>query len=320
MGRTTGISWCDATWSPWRGCTKVSEGCKNCYADTMSARNHTLFGTWGPNGTRVVSAPRSWSNVRAWDAKAKADGVRIKVFPSLCDPFEEWAGDMLDHTGERLYSRAAQSPVAIDGMVGLTMDDVRARFFELAYETSSIDWLVLTKRPENAPKMLRRIADRYPARDARRAYVTGLLHGNPAPSNLWLGTSVESNEHLGRIEALAEVKAATLWVSGEPLLENVDWRGRLHLIDWLVLGGESGAGARPCDIQWIRRGVEQCKAADVAVYVKQLGSTPIDSVIPRSWTNVTSPGSHYQGVHLTDSKGGDMTEWPEDVRIQEYPK
>src|SRR4051812_31601872 len=119
MGAETKIQWCDYTWSPWHGCAKVSPGCTNCYAEKMSHRNPGVLGIWGGKGTRVISA--DWDKPRRWDRAAAKAGKRRRVFPSICDPFED-RSDLVD---------------------------ARIRFFHLISETPNLDWLVLTKRPEN---------------------------------------------------------------------------------------------------------------------------------------------------------------------------
>ena len=88
MGETTKISWADSTFSPWRGCTKNGPACANCYADAMSRRNTDVLGSWGPNGTRVIASEAYWRKLNVWDRAAAEAGKRIRVFPSLCDPFE----------------------------------------------------------------------------------------------------------------------------------------------------------------------------------------------------------------------------------------
>ena len=89
MAENSKIQWTHHTFNPWRGCTKVSEGCKHCYAETMSKRNLKVLGQWGPNGTRVVASESMWREPMKWDAAAKAAGERHRVFcASLADVFE----------------------------------------------------------------------------------------------------------------------------------------------------------------------------------------------------------------------------------------
>lgn len=132
----------------------------------------------------------------------------------------------------------------------------------------------------------------------------------PRP-NLWLGTSVGHRSRLGCIDELRKIPAAIRFLSVEPLLEDL---GPLDLagIHWVIVGGESGSGSRPCDLAWIRNVVHQCRAAGVTVFVKQLGAVP--SVISNSFAGDLAY------LPLRHKKGGDMAEWPEDLRIREFPK
>ena len=100
MADTTKIEWADKTWSPWIGCTKVSAGCAHCYAESHAKR--TGQAVWGPSGTRVKTSAPYWKKPLAWNAAAAKAGTRLRVFPSLCDPFEAWGGPILDHKGASL--------------------------------------------------------------------------------------------------------------------------------------------------------------------------------------------------------------------------
>jgi hypothetical protein len=179
-----------------------------------------------------------------------------------------------------------------------------------------------------------------------------------APRNVWVGTSVEDQSRADeRIPHLLQIPARIRFLSCEPLLGPVDLTTALPFtdrhcqrcgfrpiegieryreihrdkakcvscgwdmsqpaqgVDWVIIGGESGPGARPCNVQWIRSLVAQCKAAGVPVFVKQLGAYPIDN----------SRDSRFmigaERVHMTrDRKGGDPSEWPEDLRVREFPQ
>ena len=159
-------------------------------------------------------------------------------------------------------------------------------------------FLLLTKRPENVRRMV-------PA-TWLRAW----------PQHVWLGTSVENQQAADeRIPHLLDVPGVPVrFLSLEPLLERVDLREDSHGwlrggIDWLIPGGE-GNGRRPCELAWIRDIRDQGKAAGVPVFIKQLGSNPVDRASPR--------GREW-GLHLRHPKGEDPSEWPEDLRIREVP-
>lgn len=129
--------------------------------------------------------------------------------------------------------------------------------------------------------------------------------------NVWLGVSVENQERAEeRIPALLQTPAAIRFVSYEPALGPIDFSGWLGGLDWIIVGGESGPGARRFDVEWARSAVQQCKEADVPVFVKQLGAEPVDG----------GELVAFRGLFLKDRKGGDMSEWPEDLRIREFPR
>ena len=298
MSANTTIEWCDHTWSPWRGCTKVSPGCANCYAETLSKRNPAVLGQWGKGKPRVLS--KSWDEPLRWNRVAElgeckccgsrrdtsgtgnctrcGDVSRVytrpTVFPSLCD----WLGDEVDSVW--LYD-----------------------FIKLIVQTPNLRWLLLIKRPENFVSRLRAAqasctVDPLDIVDRIDAWISG----ERIPLNAWVGTSVEDQIRADeRIPALLQIPAAGRFLSLEPLLGPVDlimmrnggllgegerWldclRGRAfdsgddgtntERIHWVIIGGESGRGARPCNVDWIRSLVLQCHGAGVAPFVKQIGA------------------------------------------------
>lgn len=309
MGANSKIEWTHHTFNPWRGCTKVSAGCANCYAETLSGRNHGTLGVWGPNGTRVIASESMWRQPLKWDREAgerfanwqlavqtcvsEYDSVdsyeRPRVFcASLADVFEDWTGPIADSRG--LLGHVYLS----DGAWGfgpdyvssgytetsntrmLTMQDVRARLFALIDATPNLDWLLLTKRPENIAKMMPK-----PAFDHAgwNGTLDGYWHqmGKPRP-NLWLGVSCENQQAADeRIPHLLRVPAKVRFLSCEPLLGPVDlharpeWFWKSAGIHWVIVGGESGPGARPMHPHWARSLRDQCQAAGVPFHFKQWG-------------------------------------------------
>jgi protein gp37 len=158
----------------------------------------------------------------------------------------------------------------------------RHRLWRLILDTRhSLDWLLLTKRPENFNMIPLSLAD-----------------------SVWLGVSVEDRKNKHRIDILRQTPAALRFLSLEPLLEDL---GELDLtgISWCIIGGESGPGARRCDVDWIRKIVWQCQAASIPVFVKQLGAHVIENGERRI---------------KRDKKGGDMDEWAHDIRVREWPE
>lgn len=284
MAENSKISWTHHTWSPWRGCTKVSPGCAACYAEALSKRNPAVLGEWGPNGKRVVNA--NWRKPLQWDKQAKAAGERWRVFPSLCD----WLEDRED-----LY-------------------EPRSRFLQLIQDTPNLDWLLLTKRPENFRPIIDRLAKHYyPLAEE--------WHDGYAPSNVWFGVSVENQEYADqRLPYLVKLPAAVRWVSYEPALGYVVLTSKeIAVVDWVVVGGESSQGgkqARPFNLEWARGMVRQCRRSCIPVFVKQLGARPVDSR-PTDGSNMSN--GHAVALRLNDPKGGDIDEFPAELRYREFP-
>lgn len=320
MGDTTEISWTDSTFNPWVGCAKVSAGCKNCYAsvETFTRRERARgIELWGENAARHVTSDANWKKPLSWNREAAKVGVRRRVFcASLADVFED-------------------RPV---------LAGPRSRLFGLIRLTPSLDWLLLTKRPENAARLWAIAA----ADNALATVEDDTLDfrvpadGREWLPNIWLGTTVEDQRRADeRIPHLLRVPAAVRFLSCEPLLEAVDLESAFAVcdatgemsgprcktdgspaIDWVIVGGESGHHARPFDVAWARSIVAQCREAGVAPFVKQLGALPQDHGTGLDWPEGVSfregvgPGSR---VVLRDPKGGDMSEWPADLRVREFP-
>lgn len=266
MGVETGIGWTHHTWSPWRGCTKVSEGCTHCYAEKLSHRNPGVLGIWGDKGTRVAAGETAYKMLRSWNRKATKLGERHRVFPSLCDPFED---------REDLVGPLASLLLAI-------------------HATSNLDYLLLTKRPELFLRRMQAVG-RCVNGDAA-ALADQWRYGSPMP-NIWGGVSTENQARANeRIPHLLRIPLEIRFLSVEPLIGPVDptkldngcgetynaltaevttHRGHTFRssdtspINWVIVGGESGPGRRPCEIDWIRSIVDWCIAANVPVYVKQ---------------------------------------------------
>jgi protein gp37 len=166
------------------------------------------------------------------------------------------------------------------------LDPLRQRLFDLIDRTPTLDWLLLTKRPQNYRRLL-------PARWL-----------NKPRDNVWLLTTVERQEYLWRIKELVRVPAVIYGVSFEPLLAPVTLGPLAHEIGWAIIGGESGHGARLFDFAWARMLAAECRAARIAIFMKQAGAAPHDGLVQ---------------LGLGDHKGGDPNEWPEDLRIREFP-
>lgn len=322
----TTIQWTDETWNPTTGCSRVSEGCRNCYIERtppfrMAGRKLGDPVQFHPDR---LDAPLHWKKPR-------------RVFVnSMSDLFHEEVS---------VYF----------------INDVLARVALVPHCT----FQVLTKRPR---RMLEYFTDAHGnGTPGREGVVKGaamsvlgyyweydhrdvLSRPWPLP-NLWLGVSVEDQKTADeRIPILLQTPAAVRFLSVEPLLGRVDLhRGGFSLlnrlkspsgkwhekVDWVIVGGESGPNARHCDVNWIRSIVEQCKAANVPVFVKQLGSNCIDrndADFEGDTSDSWPMGSRfeqeyseqpYQGTYgqvRLHKKGGLPEEWPEDLRVREYPR
>lgn len=314
------------TFNPWRGCTKVSAGCANCYAETMSKRNPGVLGIWGPNGTRVIASESGWREPLKWDRAAATAGERRRVFcASMADVFEDWRGPLTGSLPSWSVLHGHPEGGSLSGSK-LSLDLVRQRLGATIQATPNLDWLLLTKRPEN----LARFGEEMFGWDVLR-------HG--FPPNVWLGVSVEDQARADeRIPLLLQAPATVRFLSVEPLLGSVDltragfdgryitnpltgavpYRPDLEArpgIDWVIIGGESGPGARPCDAGWIHEIVSSCRDAGVPCFVKQLGSRPYSAV------RFSAKGSdrHVEPIPLRDRKGGDPSEWPASLRVRQFP-
>lgn len=268
MSDNTKIEWCDSTFNPWIGCTKVGPGCDHCYAEAdFDLRRHRA--KWGPGNPRSRTSPENWKKPMQWDRQHDeffaAHGRRRRVFcASLADVFDN---EVPEHW--------------------------RADLFTLIDATPNLDWLILTKRIGNAERMMVEATRALRSCDPGRA----ILH------NVWIGATVVNQEEADRdIPKLLATPARVRWLSMEPLLGPVDLRRHLwkccgNLIpghpgdgwmqppdapeccnypepsglDWVVVGGESGTNARPMSPDWARGLRDQCAAAGVPMLFKQWG-------------------------------------------------
>jgi protein gp37 len=313
MSGLSSIQWTDRVWNPVVGCTKVSQGCKHCYAKTLHDKRHKAF----------------------------LEG-KIQNMPQYAAPFETvqlMPGRLKDPLSWRKPSR-----VFVNSVSDLFHDDVPDAFiaevFVTIAEAERHTFQILTKRPE---RMLRWFTE----------YLPEACSGEqPAPvwplPNVWLGVSVENQAAAyERIPLLLETPAAIRFLSCEPLLGRVDlseWMwGRtescgecprdadcacgfetrrelgLPSIDWTIIGGESGAGARAIDLAFIRDLLRQCRNAGVAPFVKQLGARPYCDASLISFRGNTPRLPHDGYRWLRDKHGGNIEEWPEDLRVREFP-
>lgn len=222
MSTQTGIEWTERTWNPTVGCTKVSAGCKNCYAETMAKR------------------------LRAMGVRGYENGFRLTLIP------------------ERLSEPLRQRRPAVyfvNSMSDLFHEKVPFEYIEQVFA-------VIGAAPQHTFQVLTKRADRM-AEFCREVRV---------PDNAWLGVSVENKRHgVPRIGILRSIDVRVRFLSAEPLLEDL---GKINLrgINWVIVGGESGAKARPMKFEWVDNIKEQCDIAGVAFFFKQWGAWGSDGV------------------------------------------
>lgn len=323
MGESTGIGWTDHTANFWWGCQRVSPGCEHCYAEHLAVVQRKLP-VWGPPSTTTRERKKGvWKDVAKWNAAARADGVRRRVFvSSMADIFE------------------AHPMVA----------PWRAEALDLLAQCDGLDVQLLTKRPENIRGMV----------------PPAWLESWPAHVWIGT-TVEDQKRADQRIPHLLDVPAAVRFLSCEPLLDAVDltrldifrnerwpkslpgepatyynalsgsglrpsWTGvsiETHgpSVAWVIVGGESGPGARPFDLAWARGIVAQCDASGVPVFVKQMGAVAVEGLdVTGEFRTHPVTGSRQVQMSFThryrysDRSGADPTEWPADLRRQNFPE
>lgn len=306
MGETTGISWTDATFNPWEGCAKVSPGCANCYAETRNKR----FGgdNWGVGKPRRRTSEANWRQPLKWNREAgrllsgelTADPDKVRRPRVFCASLADW----LD------------PEVPTEWLADL---------LALICATPNLDWQLLTKRPELWVDRME-LAYAYIAAHCTRytfkmqQQVAQWMRGIPLP-NVWVGCTVEDQRRADeRIQDMMVIPAKVQFLSMEPLLEAVQiplpflhYKGATQ---WVIVGGESGSKARPFNLGWAQSIVRQCEVAGVAVFVKQMGDAPFETLLR---TGAPDDGGDVFRLKFTTHHGADPAEWPEDLKVQEFP-
>ena len=335
MSEKTKIAWTDSTVNFFSGCTKVSPGCANCYAEALSNRKLGHIGKWGKGAPRQLH-----------ESAFKLAFNKLNKKPWLCDicgasnPYE--FGEC-DHGRTTSHRRRIFSLSLGDWLDDEVPIEWLARMLDTIRQCDQVTWILCTKRPENFFNRLGHILasaneDAFYSNNEQRGklgiWLDDWLIKSKRPSNIILLISVENQEQADkRIPELLKIPAACRGLSLEPLLGPVDilksWKpaslpqnaraGKViklsDQIHWLIIGGESGPHARPCNVEWIRSLVEQGRTAGVATFVKQLGAHPYNGGKDDVYAICAGTAIFYK-----DKKGGDPAEWPEDLRIQEFPK
>lgn len=312
MAENSKIQWTDTTWQVTSGCEKVSAGCKHCYAMGQIRR---LSG----NPNAKISAP----------------------LQGLVTRNGNWTGTVVTRPDqlEKPLGWRAPRRVFVNSMSDLFHRDVPFSYIDQVFAVMALcpqhQFQVLTKRPERMAEYLGEFYKEFgrlermldlageehtPLERASNDDWRRLAEGSVLP-NVWLGTSVEDQATAdARIPQLLRCPAAVRWVSYEPALGPVvfadDWlcnddRCSHASVHWVVVGGESGRDARGFDLTWVRSTLRQCRAGGAACFVKQLGARP--------YVGPSHTGGTGYALTLRDRKGGDPTEWPEDLRVREWP-
>jgi protein gp37 len=283
------ISWCTHTFNPWIGCVKVSDGCKNCYACELVTKRMGRP-LWGPNSKRQITKtwadPAKWQEAASAErtlvglsettrCRRRLTALRRRIlqeFLTLQGPVSIAAlaaaascrtrdvRELLDHdylaeVGRRSLDELARPRVFCASLADVFEDhpdlvDVRPKLWDLIRDCGDLDWLLLTKRPEN---------------------IRGMMPsdwGAGGWPHVWVGTSIEDMRVAGRADALRQVPAVCRFISYEPALGPLD---ELDLtgIDWVIYGGESGKGWRPANPDWARAMRDKCAAEGVSFFHKQ---------------------------------------------------
>jgi protein gp37 len=356
----TKIEWTTETWNPLAGCSKVSDGCKNCYAIKDAVR------LAGNNNPKIASKYNGTTkNGNNWTGQINFASEEVLTQPirwtrprmifvnSMSDLFHE---NVSDEWIDKIFAVMALSPQHTFQILTKRADRMRDYFVKhFTRHLIGVEANKITKRGH--PLTEKGFGMKCDFDVCNMVF--------PLP-NVHLGVSVENQKAADeRIPLLLETPAAVRWLSCEPLLGEVDltslnrevgkiiphthsidclrganwiyndihktkdYYNRGNRISWVVVGGESGNGARPCNIDWIRSIVKQCKASSVPVFVKQLGSVPM--MLEADWRKMSpyyllNANNHLKvpadcvPIYQANKKGADVSEFPEDLQIRQFPK
>lgn len=284
MSENSKIEWCDHTFNGWTGCSKVSPGCANCYAEGWAKRSGIV--QWGPGAPRRRTSEANWKLPIKWNREAM--GAKLK---------HEIEHDQALRRGEKPAYNPLPSPRVFCSSLADWLDDEvpiewLADLLALIHATPHLDWLLLTKRPENWSSRTCEVWGKWIHEKDRKEFrwldswrgasINSNRSGNP-PANVWIGTTVEDQKRADeRIPQLLSIPARVRFLSCEPLISNLDivdsesgWplvdSSGNHQINLVICGGESGPKARPMHPDWARSLRDQCQAAGVPFFMKQMG-------------------------------------------------
>lgn len=286
------------TVNAWIGCTRYAPECENCYAERRAGR-------------RLLPSQKDRS-LPVWGPKAARHMTALATLRKV----KGWNREAEAAGWYRLVFGGSQMDWLEDRA---DLAERRELLLDLIEATPSLRWIMLTKRPENFGRLVPRWRE-------------------GCPRNVWVGISAGCQRSLDKqLGAFDDIPAALKLISAEPLIEPTDYSRALRIARWIIFGGESGPGARPCSLGWIRAGLRQATEAGRHRFVKQLGSRPLGvppcigcengmfegDICGRCGDEVElvqMPGGEYgRRLHLKHHKGEDPLEWPLDLRIQEWP-
>lgn len=329
MGQDSKIQWTDDTWNPWRGCTKVSPGCKNCYAETLVMRRMK-------GGAYRKGVPRVRHTAATFDAP-----LRWHKKPWVCDECGHASGGQFDEcecggVGSGVVKRHRRRVFALS--LGDWLDDEvpvewLGDMLTVIERCPNLDFLLLTKRPRNFQSRMK-LVDRNAQQQSAADLAVRWLEGEP-PDNVWFGFSAENQEWFDARWAVARnIPARQLFVSFEPLLGPIvvseDFWGNIQHSTfnaqhrtgkpWGIIGGESGLKARACRAEWIGGLHAQFTWRKCPVFVKQMGSNVWSDTddFNCAMSDLGERGVQWK-AHLRDPHGSDPAEWPDDLRVRQWP-
>lgn len=345
------IQWTDYTFNPWLGCRKVSPECANCYAETLDRNRYSKTLAPGTKANPVShwgSGPRhrtkTWGDPLKWNKSAGRYPDACTAGHRLCAKAQESIGNKRcpsKHGPDGKYDPSIPEcgaeiirnvrPRVFCASLSDWLDDENvpvewlADLLRVIACTPNLDWLMLSKRPQNWEPRLRAAAVHLqtcqtghvndPAWRLIHSWIPwNRLPGEP-PENVWIGVSAGADQ-----SAALAIPAKVHFLSCEPMLRPLDTTHAAKF-DWVILGGESGPKARPCNVDWIRDALAFCRENNVAPFVKQFGSVCFtDEPDEDGWPDgVTFDRNCTTRALLKDSHGGDPAEWPEDLRVREFP-
>lgn len=328
MSSGSSIEWTEATWNPVVGCTRASRGCDHCYAVTMTHRLEAM-GRTKYAGLTVLNGRGD----RHFNGVVRTVPEALEIPLHWRKPRMIFVNSMSDLFHGGIYGQGHDDSTWKEGKFNAAGFEFLLEVWHTMLRCPRHTFQILTKRPRIMADMVPRV-------------MAKLNQDAPLP-NVWLLASCEDQEQLDkRVPPLLRCPAAVRGLSLEPLLGPIDlapyigareieagsyrdheavradWLWHLH---WVIIGGESGGGARPCNIDWIRSIIAQCREAGVACFVKQLGALPrehINVFNSGAWPKdqkAIADGDEQVLICLKDRKGGDPVEWPADLRVREFP-